>query len=110
MKLARSATFSIRSASSPLPSLRSLFSSSYWWSKWSSMARLLAEPTMMTSVMPAATASSTTYWMMGLSMMGSISLGMALVMGKKRVPMPAAAITALVTFFDIMVSYGADYN
>ena len=31
--------------------------------------------------MPAATASSTMYWMAGLSTMGSISLGMAFVAG-----------------------------
>jgi hypothetical protein len=33
--------------------------------------------------------------MMGLSTMGSISLGWALVAGKKRVPSPAAGNTAL---------------
>ncbi len=47
--------------------------------------------------MPAATASSTTYWMAGLSTTGSISLGWALVAGRKRVPRPAAGMTALVT-------------
>ena len=47
--------------------------------------------------MPAATASSTTYWMAGLSTTGSISLGCALVAGRKRVPRPAAGMTALVT-------------
>ena len=47
--------------------------------------------------MPARTASSTTYWMAGLSMTGSISFGCALVAGRKRVPSPAAGITALVT-------------
>ena len=47
--------------------------------------------------MPARTASSTTYWMAGLSTTGSISLGWALVAGRKRVPSPAAGITALVT-------------
>ena len=51
------------------------------------------------SVMPAATASSTAYWISGLSTMGSISFGLALVAGKKRVPMPATGKTALVTFF-----------
>jgi hypothetical protein len=45
--------------------------------------------------MPAATASSTPYWMMGLSTIGSISFGCALVAGKKRVPRPAAGKTAL---------------
>ena len=47
--------------------------------------------------MPARTASSTTYWMAGLSTTGSISLGCALVAGRKRVPRPAAGMTALVT-------------
>ena len=37
------------------------------------------------------------YWMIGLSRIGSISLGMALVWGRKRVPSPAAAMTALRT-------------
>src|SRR5260221_14790765 len=43
---------------------------------------------------PAASASSITYWMMGLSTRGSISLGCALVAGRKRVPSPAAGKTA----------------
>ena len=47
--------------------------------------------------MPARTASSTTYWMAGLSTTGNISLGCALVAGRNRVPRPAAGITALVT-------------
>ena len=47
--------------------------------------------------MPARTASSTTYWMAGLSTTGSISLGWALVAGRNRVPSPAAGITALRT-------------
>src|SRR6478672_2712214 len=46
---------------------------------------------------PAARASSTPYWMMGLSTNGSISLGCALVAGRKRVPRPAAGNTALRT-------------
>src|SRR5438045_5706904 len=50
---------------------------------------------------PAASASSTPYWMMGLSTMGSISLGCALVAGRKRVPRPAAGKTALQTFIGI---------
>src|SRR3546814_7826532 len=45
--------------------------------------------------MPAATSSSTAYWISGLSTMGSISLGMALVAGRKRVPIPATGNTAL---------------
>ena len=49
------------------------------------------------SRMPARTASSTTYWMAGLSTSGSISLGWAFVAGRNRVPSPAAGITALRT-------------
>src|SRR5687767_14906549 len=50
---------------------------------------------MMMLVRPAATASSITYWMIGLSTSGSISFGWALVAGRKRVPRPAAGKTAL---------------
>src|SRR5262245_19768027 len=53
---------------------------------------------MMMSVRPARTASSTTYWIAGLSRSGSISLGIALVAGRKRVPSPAAGMTAFRTF------------
>src|SRR6476661_7479316 len=52
---------------------------------------------MMTCSMPAATASSTAYWMIGLSTSGSISFGCALVAGRKRVPQPAAGKTAFRT-------------
>src|SRR5437773_924801 len=52
----------------------------------------------MRSVIPAATASSTAYWMSGLSTIGSISLGEALVAGRKRVPRPATGKTALRIF------------
>ena len=63
------------------------------------MARLLRPVTRMISSSPEATASSTTYWMMGLSTGGSTSLGCALVAGRKRrVPSPAAGNTALRTF------------
>src|SRR5271169_6845677 len=61
------------------------------------MERLLRPVTSSTSSRPAATASSTTYWMAGLSTTGSISLGVALVAGRNLVPRPAAGITALVT-------------
>src|SRR5712692_10849288 len=53
---------------------------------------------MISSLSPEATASSTTYWMVGLSTSGSISLGWALVTGRKRVPRPAAGNTPLRTF------------
>src|SRR4029077_7400445 len=49
------------------------------------------------SVMPAAAASSTAYWISGLSTTGSISFGLALVTGRKRLPSPATGNTALVT-------------
>src|SRR3954468_13330668 len=75
-------------------------SSSQARSKWSSSERLLRPVMTSTSDRPAATASSTTYWMAGRSTTGSISLGCALVAGRKRVPRPAAGMTALVTDFD----------
>src|SRR3954471_8325721 len=52
---------------------------------------------MRTSLRPARHASSTTYWMAGLSTTGIISLGCALEAGRNRVPRPAAGMTALVT-------------
>src|SRR5476649_2955828 len=52
---------------------------------------------MRTSRSPARVASSTTYWIAGLSTTGNISFGVALVAGRNRVPSPAAGITALVT-------------
>src|SRR3954468_1831902 len=64
------------------------------------MLRLPRPVTMRMSRIPARTASSTTYWMAGRSTTGSISLGCALVAGRKRVPRPAAGMTALVTDFD----------
>src|SRR5215475_1256471 len=50
--------------------------------------------------MPASRASSTAYWITGLSTTGSISFGTALVAGRKRVPMPATGKTALRTGLD----------
>src|SRR5690242_206184 len=50
------------------------------------------------SVMPAAAASSTAYWISGLSTTGSISFGLALVAGRNRLPSPATGNTALVIF------------
>jgi hypothetical protein len=52
---------------------------------------------MMMCSMPEAIASSTPYCRMGLSTSASISLGMTLVAGKKRVPNPPAGNTALRT-------------
>src|SRR5215467_13080449 len=62
------------------------------------MACLPRPVTMMIWSHPDDIASSTPYWMMGLSTSGSISLGCALVAGRKRVPNPAAGNTALQTF------------
>ena len=50
---------------------------------------------MVMSVMPELTNSRTVCSMTGLSPTGSISLGMALVSGSSRDPMPAAGMTAL---------------
>src|SRR5438876_1930504 len=61
------------------------------------MARLFRPVTRMISSSPEATASSITYWMVGLSTSGSISFGCALVAGRKRVPSPAAGKTPLRT-------------
>src|SRR3990172_2983197 len=58
------------------------------------MAFLPRPVTTMMSWMPEATASSMTYWIVGLSTIGNISLGWALVAGRKRVPSPAAGNTA----------------
>jgi hypothetical protein len=86
---------------SSLPRSRKLFSSSNEMSKWSSMADLPRPVTMMIDSTPDSTASSTTYWMSGLSTSGSISLGEAFVAGRKRVPRPAAGKTALRIFWGI---------
>src|ERR671934_1930231 len=61
------------------------------------MARLAAAVTSTTCSMPEATAPSTMYWITGLSTMGSISFGIAFEAGRKRVPSPAAGMTALRT-------------
>src|SRR6187397_2535302 len=67
------------------------------------MAFLPRPVTRMMLSTPDATASSTPYWMIGLSTSGSISFGIALVAGRKRVPSPAAGNTALRTgFFDTL--------
>src|SRR5262249_18822634 len=47
---------------------------------------------------PASLASSTTYWIKGLSTIVSISFGIALVAGRTRVPRPATGKTALRIF------------
>src|SRR5215472_7692096 len=59
------------------------------------MARLEAPVMNTRRRAPAASASSTAYWISGLSTTGSISLGLALVAGRKRVPRPATGNTAV---------------
>src|SRR5580692_9944847 len=55
-------------------------------------------PVMNTSVSaPAESASSTAYWINGLSTMGSISFGLALVAGRNLVPRPATGNTTVFT-------------
>src|ERR671937_3075988 len=61
------------------------------------MARLCRPVTKIMSVMPAAAASSTAYWMSGLSTTGIISFGLALVTGRKRLPKPATGNTAFLS-------------
>src|SRR3982751_6372852 len=46
--------------------------------------------------MPAAAASSTTYWIVGGAGIGGSSFGTALAAGSMRVPNPAAGMTVLV--------------
>src|SRR5258706_623060 len=84
-------------------------SSSLETSKWSSMAFLPLPVTIRILVIPEATASSITYWMIGLSTRGSISLGWALVAGRKRVPSPAAGNTAFRIFImaAVMLPHGS---
>src|SRR3954453_16430353 len=64
------------------------------------MTLLLRPVTKMKCSMPAWRASSTTCWMTGLSTTGSISLGIALVAGRNRVPRPATGMTALLICTD----------
>src|SRR5712691_6788980 len=66
------------------------------------MARFPPPVTMITCSIPLAIASSTPYWIVGLSTSGSISLGCALVTGKNRVPSPAAGKIALRTEGSVM--------
>src|SRR5690606_22525589 len=59
------------------------------------MARLEL-PVMKTSLRaPAESASSAAYWISGLSTIGNISFGLALVAGRNRVPRPATGNTAV---------------
>ncbi|KLS42082.1 hypothetical protein M689_06640 [Neisseria gonorrhoeae SK23020] len=72
------------------------------------MLRLLRPVTNTISVQPASTASSTAYWISGLSTMGSISFGLALVAGRKRVPIPATGKTAFFIGFILFPLYCFD--
>ena len=83
------------SSSAVLPRSFSVSSSSNWRSKWSSITPLLRPVTKMKCSMPASRASSTTCWISGRSTTGSISFGIALVAGRKRVPRPATGKMAL---------------
>src|SRR3954470_1796849 len=94
------------SRSASLPFLSSSASSWSALSKWSSIARLCRPVTKIMSVMPAAAASSTAYWMSGLSTTGIISLGLALVTGRKRLPNPATGNTA---FLSLAISAPQDF-
>ena len=85
-------------SSSNLPLASRNASSSNERSKWSSIDTLSRPVMMRMSVRPARTASSTTSWIEGVSISGSISLGCALVAGRNRVPRPAAGMTAFLTF------------
>ena len=82
-----------------LPFSTSVFSSSKEASKWFSIACLPRPVTIIISSMPAATQSSTRYWIIGLSMSVSISFGSAFVAGRKLVPYHAARITAFLIGF-----------
>src|SRR5512143_1624606 len=82
---------------SSLPRSSSIFSSSKEVSKWSSIAFFPRPVTMTILSIPAAFASSTTYWTSGRSTSGSISLGCAFVAGRNLVPRPAAGKTATLT-------------
>src|SRR5262249_54472809 len=73
----------------------SVCSSSNWRSKWSSITALLRPVTKMKCSIPASRASSTTCWISGRSTTGRISLGIALVAGRNRVPSQATGKTAL---------------
>src|SRR5262245_28345765 len=88
---------SCESSSRSFTRLRSckVISSSNCRSKWSSITPLFRPVTKMKCSMPASLASSTTCWISGRSTTGSISFGMALVAGRKRVPRPATGNTVL---------------
>ena len=63
------------------------------------MADLFRPVTKINSSIPAAAASSTAYWINGLSTTVSISFGKALVAGKNRVPSPPTGKIAFLTIY-----------
>ena len=68
-------------------------------------------PVMNTSVSaPADSASSTAYWISGLSTIGSISFGLALVTGRNLVPRPATGNTQVFTGLIAMTEMIADFQ
>src|SRR5690606_4149091 len=73
-------------------------------SKCSTSAVLPRPVTKIICSIPAARASSTAYWMSGRSTIGSSSLGIALVAGRKRVPRPATGNTALRMGFLLLIA------
>ena len=87
-----------------------LYSSSKFESKWSSIERFDFPVTTRMSSIPDLRASSTINWMVGLSTIGNISLAKALVAGRKRVPSPAAGITAFLTFCFMSFLSNGDYD
>ena len=87
-----------------LPFSLRLYSNSKLESKWSSIERFDLPVTTRISSIPDLRASSTINWIVGLSTIGNISLARALVAGRKRVPRPAAGMTAFLTF-DIISSF-----
>jgi hypothetical protein len=74
-------------------------SSSKLESKWSSMALFVLHVIIIISSHQAEIASSTRYCITGLSMIGNISFGRALLAGRNLVPNQAAGITHFLIFF-----------
>ncbi len=75
-------------------------------SKFSTSAVLPRPVTKIICSIPASRASSTAYWISGVSTIGSSSLGIALVAGRKRVPSPATGNTALRIGFRLLITTG----
>ena len=89
-----------------LPRSPMVASSSNATSKCSTIAVLPRPVTKIICSIPASRASSTAYWISGRSTIGSSSLGMALVAGRKRVPSPATGKTAfLIGLFIVIASH-----